>query len=132
MMSQLAANLVLMIHLVFVMFVLLGALLTLRWPRLIWYHLAAVLWGMLIEFTGAICPLTPLEVQLRQLGGATGYQGGCIDHYLQAVLYPSGLTRKLQIGLGFVVLVWNALIYWYWFVRRKRLARRAAVTHADR
>jgi hypothetical protein len=124
MIYHLAANLVLITHMAFVMFVLFGAVLTLRWPRLMGFHVAAVLWGVLIEFTGAICPLTPLEVQLRQLSGDAGYQGGFIDHYLMAMLYPSGLTRKLQIGLGLVVLVPNALAYAYLFARKKRIAAR--------
>jgi hypothetical protein len=124
MIYQLAASGLVIIHLAFVMFVIFGAVLTLRWPRLIGFHLAAIVWGVLIEFTGAICPLTPLEVQLRQLGGVAGYQGGFIDHYVLAVLYPSGLTRRVQIGLGFVVLVLNAVAYAYGFVRHKRLEAR--------
>ena len=124
MIYQLAASGLVIIHLAFVMFVIFGAVLTLRWPRLIGFHLAAIVWGVLIEFTGAICPLTPLEVQLRQLGGVAGYQGGFIDHYVLAALYPSGLTRGIQIGLGFVVLVLNAVAYAYGFVQHKRLAPR--------
>jgi hypothetical protein len=124
MIYQLAASGLVIIHLAFVVFVIFGAVLTLRWPRLIGFHLAAIVWGVLIEFTGAICPLTPLEVQLRQLGGVAGYQGGFIDHYVLAVLYPSGLTRRVQIGLGFVVLVLNAVAYAYGFVQHKRLAPR--------
>jgi Protein of Unknown function (DUF2784) len=122
MIYHLAVDLVLIVHLAFVIFVLFGAVLALRWPRLIGFHLAALLWGVLIEFTGAICPLTPLEMQLRQLGGESGYPGGFIDHYLVAALYPSGLTRRAQIGLGFVALVPNALAYSYWLVRQKRVA----------
>ena len=127
---HLAANLVLITHLAFVLFVVFGAVLTLRWPAVLWFHIAAVLWGVSIELTGAICPLTPLEVHLRQLGGEAGYQGDFIDHYIVAILYPSGLTRKLQIGLGFVALVINALVYTYFFVRRKQ--SRARRGHTDR
>jgi hypothetical protein len=127
---HLAANLVLITHLAFVLFVVFGAVLTLRWPALLWFHAAAVLWGVLIELTGAICPLTPLEVHLRELGGEAGYQGGFIDHYIVGILYPSGLTRKLQIGLGFVALLTNALVYTCFFVRRKQ--NRARRGHTDR
>jgi len=100
----------------------LGGLLVLRWPRLIWLHLTAVLWGAAIEFIGFICPLTPLEVSLRKLGGEAAYEGDFIDHYITALLYPSGLTRELQIVLGCVVLAVNSSIYGYLFVRRRRNA----------
>jgi hypothetical protein len=115
---HLAADLLLIVHLAFVGFVLFGALLVLRWPRLLWFHVAAVLWGVLVEFTGAVCPLTPVEVRLRQLGGEVGYQGDFIGHYLTTMLYPAGLTRALQIGLGFVALVPNAVAYGYLALRK--------------
>jgi len=105
-----------------VLFVLLGGLLLLRWPKLVWLHLAAVMWGAIIEFIGFVCPLTPLEVNLRRLGGQAGYEGDFIQRYITASLYPSGLTRKMQIGLGISVLVLNVLIYSYW-VAHRRLAR---------
>lgn len=124
MIYHLAASLVLIVHFAFVMFVLFGAALVLRTPRLIWFHVAAIFWGVVIEFTGAICPLTPLEVRLRQLGGAPGYEGGFIDHYLLALLYPAGLTRKLQVGLGLLALLANGLGYTYIFIRKKRIAQR--------
>jgi hypothetical protein len=121
---QLSADLVLILHLAFVLFVLLGGLLLLRWPKLVWLHLAAVTWGGIIEFIGLVCPLTPLEVNLRRLGGQAGYEGDFVQHYITASLYPSGLTRKMQIGLGISVLVLNMLIYGYWIAHR-RLARGA-------
>jgi hypothetical protein len=120
---HLAADLLLIAHLAFVVFVLFGALLVLRWPRLLWFHVAAVLWGVLVEFTGVVCPLTPVEVRLRQLGGDVGYQGDFIGHYLTTMLYPAGLTRALQIGLGFVALVPNAVAYGYLVLRKKRIGR---------
>jgi hypothetical protein len=128
MIYHLAADLVLIAHLAFVGFVLLGALLVLRWPKLLGFHVAAVLWGVLVEFTGAICPLTPFEVRLRQLGGEVGYQGDFIGHYLTTTLYPAGLTRELQIGLGFAALVPNALAYGYLVARKKRIARERGVS----
>jgi hypothetical protein len=124
MIYHLSANLVLIIHLAFVVFVLFGAFLVLRWTKLMWIHLAAVAWGALTEFLGLICPLTPLEVTLRQLGGDAGYEGGCIDHYLLAILYPSGLTRGLQIWLGLAALAPNVLVYGYFLVRKRRAAAR--------
>jgi hypothetical protein len=128
MIFHLAADLLLAVHLAFVAFVLFGALLVLRWPRLLWLHVAAVLWGVLVEFTGAICPLTPLEVTLRQMGGAVGYQGDFIGHYLTTMLYPAGLTRELQIGLGFVALVPNAVVYGYLVMLKKRIAQQRGVS----
>ena len=128
MIYHLAADVLLVVHLAFVAFVLFGALLVLRWPRLLWFHVAAVVWGVLVEFTGAICPLTPLEVRLRQVGGDIGYQGDFIGHYLAAALYPAGLTRKLQIGLGFAALVPNAVAYGYLVARKKRRVRQRGVS----
>jgi len=115
------ADLVLVVHLGFVLFVALGGLLVLRWPRLAWIHLPAAAWGALIEFTGGICPLTPLENRLRVLAGEAGYAGGFVEHYVTAVLYPDGLTRGAQLGLGAAVLLVNSLIYW---VLLRRSARR--------
>jgi hypothetical protein len=120
---RLAADLVLILHLAFVLFVALGGLLLLRWPKLVWLHLAAVTWGVLIEFIGFVCPLTPLEVNLRRLGGQAGYEGDFMQRYITASLYPSGLTRKMQIGLGILVLGLNLLIYGYWFAHRRESIR---------
>src|SRR5438552_4436510 len=105
MLYRLSADLVLVLHFGFVAFVVLGGVLVLRWPRLRWAHLPAVAWGALIEFAGWVCPLTPLEVLLRRRGGEAGYSGDFIDHYLTATLYPAGLTRRLQVALGTMVLL---------------------------
>ena len=115
------ADLVLLVHLLFVVFVVVGGLLVLRWPRLAWVHIPVALYGALIEFAGFICPLTPLENWLRRLGGEAGYEGGFVEHYVTAALYPSGLTREIQIGIGVGVLVLNAVVY-AMVVRRRRLA----------
>jgi hypothetical protein len=120
MIYRLAADLVLIVHLGFVLFVVLGGLLVLRWNRLVVIHLAAVCWGALIELTGYVCPLTPLEVRLRQLGAEAGYDGDFIGHYIIEFLYPSGLTRSLQVWLGISVLLSNALIYGYYLLRKRR------------
>lgn len=105
------ADLILVVHLAFVLFVVLGGLLVLRWPRVAWLHLPAAIWGVLIEYTGWICPLTPLENSLRVRGGEAGYSGGFIQHYIQPVLYPAGLTRATQIVLGSLVLIVNLTAY---------------------
>jgi hypothetical protein len=111
------ADVVLVLHLGFVLFVVLGGLLVLRWPGLAWLHVPAAAWGTLIEFSGGICPLTPLEQRLRRLGGEAGYSGEFIDHYVRTLLYPEGLTRGTQFVLGAAVLVFNVAIYWL-LVRR--------------
>ena len=108
---RIGADFVLITHFAFVLFVVLGGFLALRWPRLAWVHLPVALYGAIIEFLGFICPLTPLENSLRQRGGEAGYSGGFIDHYITATIYPSGLTRGIQLVLGVGVLVLNALVY---------------------
>jgi hypothetical protein len=125
MLYRLSADLVLIVHLAFVLFVALGGLLVLRRPPLMWLHLPAVAWGMLIEFLGLVCPLTPLETRLRELGGGSGYEGDFIGHYIMAAIYPSGLTRGIQVALGFGALLLNMAIYSYWLFRKMRSRRRA-------
>jgi hypothetical protein len=116
------ADLVLVVHFAFVLFVVFGGLLALRWPRLAWVHIPVALYGALIEFVGFICPLTPLEIWLRRLGGEAGYEGGFIERYITAALYPTGLTREIQLALGLGVLVLNAMVYA--FVWRRWRGRR--------
>ncbi len=106
------AGLVVALHFAFVLFVLFGGLLVLRWPSVRWVHLPAACWGAFVEFSGRICPLTPLENSLRRQAGLTGYQGGFIDHYIMPVLYPHGLTRAVQLVLGAIVIAFNVAIYW--------------------
>ncbi|HVS61561.1 MAG TPA: DUF2784 domain-containing protein [Gemmatimonadaceae bacterium] len=105
------ADLALGVHLAFVLFVVLGGLLVLRWPRLAWLHIPAAIWGVLIEYTGWICPVTPLEKAFRTRGGEAAYSGGFIQHYIQPVLYPAGLTRSTQVVLGSIVLILNLAAY---------------------
>ena len=105
------ADLVLVVHLAFVLFVVLGGLLVLRWPRVALLHVPAAIWGVLIEYSGWICPLTPLENSFRTRGGEAGYSGGFIQHYLQPVLYPGGLTRGTQIVFGSLALILNLAAY---------------------
>lgn len=112
------ADVILVLHLGFVLFVVLGGVLLVRWPRLAFVHLPAAAWGVWIEYAGAICPLTPLEQQLRQRGGETAYTGGFVEHYIMAVLYPAGLTRGIQLVLGSGVLLLNLILYLRWCRRR--------------
>jgi len=108
---SLAADLVASLHFAFVVFVVLGGLLVLRWPRLAWLHLPAVAWGASIELLGWICPLTPLENRLRHEAGLAGYEGGFVEHYLLPLLYPASLSRSVQVILGLSVLLINAVLY---------------------
>ena len=117
------ADLVLVVHLAFVLFVVLGGLLVLRWPRVALLHVPAAIWGVLIEYTGWICPLTPLENSLRRSGGEAGYSGGFIQHYIQPLLYPAGLTRGTQIVLGSIALLVNLTAYGVVIARMNRAAQ---------
>jgi hypothetical protein len=120
---QALADLVLIVHFGFIAFALLGALLALRWPGVLWAHAPAAVWAVAIELGGWICPLTPLENRLRSAGGAAGYPGGFIEHYLLPLIHPPGLTREVQIVLGLALFAINVLVYWMvWCRWRKRLA----------
>ncbi len=123
MFSRLLADLVLITHAVFILFVVFGALLVIRWKHLIWIHLPCVIWGVLLEFRGWICPLTYLENYLRRAAGADGYSGDFIAHYLIPIVYPPGLTTTLQIFLGIAVLVINLAVYSYiwWCLHREHI-----------
>ena len=112
-MYSLLAYLALIVHLGFVIFVLCGGLLVLRWPRIVWLHLPAATWGAVVELTGWICPLTPLENWLREQDGETPYSSDFVAQYLLPVLYPGDLTRGLQLLLGIGVIVLNAAVYWW-------------------
>jgi hypothetical protein len=121
------ADLVVVLHFGFVLFVVGGGLLALRWPRLARVHLPTAVWGVLIEFGGWLCPLTPLENWLRRRSGGAGYSGGFVEHYVLPVLYPSGLTRGVQLALGLIVLVVNVAVYGYLLRHRRLRAGAAAV-----
>lgn len=112
------ADLVVLVHFAFVVFVILGGFLVARRPRMTPLHLAAVLWAAFIEFAGWICPLTPLENRLRGKSGSGGYPSDFVAHYILPILYPEGLTRETQIALGALVLVTNLGIYG-WILRNK-------------
>ena len=105
------ADLVVLVHLGFILFVLLGGLLALRWRWMPWVHLPAAFWGAVVVLFGWICPLTPIENALRRASGSADYSVGFIEYYLVPIIYPTELTRSLQILLGFIVLAVNLAIY---------------------
>ena len=119
---RIVADLIVVMHLAFVLFAVLGGVLVLRWKRCVWIHVPAVVWAVLIEFAGWVCPLTPLENWFRERGGVIGYRSSFIEHYVFPVLYPTVLTRSLQIVLGLFVLGINLGIYG-WIVRRAAKTR---------
>lgn len=124
MLYRLLADLVLVVHLLFIAFVVAGGFAAIRWPRLAWAHVPCFVWGALIEFAGWICPLTPLEVRLRIASGQAGYSGGFIERYLLPIIYPGALNREIQIWLGMSVLALNAVAY-AWLLRRLRRRARS-------
>ena len=119
--AGIAADIVLLLHFAFIAFVTIGGFMVLHWPRLALLHLPCLAWGVIIELSGWICPLTPLELHLRRIAGETGYSGDFIDRYLVPIIYPSGLTRDLQIFLGIALLLLNTVIYVLWWRRRKSI-----------
>jgi hypothetical protein len=122
---RLLADATVALHLGFVLFVVCGGLLAFRWRWIPWVHLPAAVWGALIEFAGWICPLTYLEVDLRQRAGEAGYRGGFVEHYLLPVLYPGALTREVQVGLGIFVVVLNLAVYGWW-IQTQRMRKGAS------
>ncbi len=109
--DSLLADVVLLSHLAFVLFVVLGGLLVLRWPRAAWVHAPCALWGIWVVVAGWVCPLTPLENDLREAAGGAVYEGGFLSHYVSALLYPPGLTRSAQLALGLATLALNVGVY---------------------
>lgn len=125
-MISVAAALVALVHLAFVLFVALGGVLALRWPRVMWLHLPAAAWGVWIEWSGRICPLTPLENTLRAEASLPPYEGDFIARWIFPVLYPQGLTREIQIALGAGVIALNAVIYAAVIMRTRRRRKAAS------
>lgn len=123
MIYRLLADVVLLLHAGFVLFVVSGGFLALRWRRLALVHIPAAIWGVLIEYSGWICPLTPLENSLRTRGGETIYHGGFIDHYVTSFLYPAALTRNVQLALGTIALLLNIVAYGLILYKMKKNAR---------
>ncbi len=124
MIYNILADLIVLVHFIFAFFTILGGFFVLKWKYLIKIHIPAVIWGIIIELTGWTCPLTPLENLLRIKGGGTGYNSEFIEHYILPVLYPSILTRNLQIILGILLLIINAGIYGYMIIFLNQKKRR--------
>lgn len=116
---QVLADIVVIIHLLFVLFVVGGAWLALLWRWIPWLHLPAAAWGAFVEFSGWICPLTPLENSLRHSAGSTTYEGGFVETYILPILYPADLTRDVQLVLGLLVILVNIVAYGIIYRRRQ-------------
>jgi hypothetical protein len=125
------ADLLVLMHLCFVLFVVFGGLFAWRWRWVIGLHLPAAVWGALIEFFSWECPLTPLENELRHKAAQTGYEGGFIEHYLLPILYPAGLGREIQILISLFVVVSNVLIYWRLLRHSRRRAKEPTVSKRE-
>ena len=119
MMYHILADAVVILHSLFVAFVVFGGFVAWRWPWVAWVHLPAAAWGVALEFGGWMCPLTPLENALRARAGLAGYPGGFVEHHVVAWLYPVGLTPPTQVMLGTLALLVNAAAYGLW-LRRPR------------
>lgn len=117
--AAIAADAVLLLHLAFIVFAALGALLVLWRARWAWLHLPALAWAVWIVATHGICPLTPLENALRRAAGESGYAGGFIDHYLMPLIYPPGLTPQHQNWLAITLAAVNLLLYGFALLRRR-------------
>jgi len=111
MIYRILADIVVIFHLSFVIFSVIGGVLALKWRKIIWIHIPVVIWAVVIEFAGFICPLTPLENNLRFRGGESGYESDFIEHYIFPVLYPEGLTHTMQVIIGIFVLTVNIVVY---------------------
>ena len=116
------ATLIVLVHLGFILLVVFGGWIVWRRPRFAWVHVPVAIWGAWIELSGRLCPLTPLENRLRARAGVEGYSGDFLDHYLVSLIYPAGLTREIQTGLGAAVIALNVVVY----IRVLRRWRRAA------
>ncbi|MEO1365930.1 MAG: DUF2784 domain-containing protein [Acidobacteriota bacterium] len=132
MLYRLLADLTVLVHFGFVLFVVLGGLFALRWPRMTWVHLPAAAWGFSVEAFGWLCPLTGVENRWRRLAGDAGYDGGFIEHYVMPVLYPAGLTREIQWLLAAAVVVINVAVYGAVWRRRRSGRRRSGPVRAER
>jgi hypothetical protein len=109
--AHVLATVVVAAHVAFIAFVVIGGLFVLRWRKLLFLHVAAVIWAVYIEWSGAICPLTPLENTLRAAAGLEAYAGDFVAEYVFPLLYPDGLTRRAQLAIGIGVLAVNGCVY---------------------
>jgi hypothetical protein len=115
------ADAVLVIHVLFVLFVVFGSFLVFRRPWLVWVHAPALTWGVLVEIRGIVCPLTPLETRLRLLGGDAGHAQDVLSHWLLTLLYPEFVSRRVQIAMGALLLLLNLVLYFWIWTRRRRV-----------
>jgi hypothetical protein len=120
MMYRFAADFLVIVHLAFILFVVSGGFLALKWRWLLWLHIPAAVWGVFIEFSSWVCPLTPLENALRMAGGRYGYHSGFIAEYVLPLIYPEALTQNLQVTLGVAVIFINVVAYGWLLLRRFR------------
>jgi len=114
------ADLLLVLHLAFIVFVVFGGFLVLKCEKVAILHIPCALWGAFVELSGRVCPLTPLEFYFRKMAGEGTFSGGFIEHYVMPLVYPTGLTRGMQISLGIIVLIINLFIYWKVLFNRRR------------
>ncbi|MDP4185387.1 MAG: DUF2784 domain-containing protein [Bacteroidota bacterium] len=123
MIYRILADIIVMIHLGFILFVMLGGLLVLKYPRVVWVHLPLMIWGAVVEFFNIICPLTPLENYLRELGGGERYHSDFVEKYIIPVIYPEGLTIRIQFILGclvvFINLIFYSIVIYRYFKKRR-------------
>lgn len=117
------ANVIVVAHFLFIIFVVCGGLLVIRWPKIAFLHLPATVWGAVVEFSGWICPLTPLENHFRSLAGNDLYEGDFIVRYLIPIIYPDNLTINIQIFLGILVIVVNVIFYSIAILKYRRAAK---------
>ena len=120
---KILADFVVVLHMLFIVFAVSGGLMVLKWPKMAYVHIPAVLWGAYIEFSGGICPLTPLEIGWRIAAGQKAYQGGFIERYVLPIIYPSDLTRESQLILGATLLFINGLSYGWLLLKKRRRQR---------
>lgn len=120
MLYQILADAVLLLHLAFIIYVVSGGFLALKWPKTLYAHVPTVLWGVYIEFSGKVCPLTPLENWLRRKAGEGVYQGDFVQHYLLPLIYPPGLTQQHQLVLGTIVIVINTIAYTWLIIKYRK------------
>lgn len=122
MLLRLAADFVLVLHFAFILFVIGGAFLVMRYAWLAYLHIPASTWGAFIELTGRICPLTTAENYFRRAAGDAGYATSFVEHYIVPIIYPAGLTRTTQYWLAGIVILINVVLY-AWIVMRWRKPR---------
>lgn len=116
---RIAADLVMAVHFLFVLFVVLGGVAVWRWPRVAWLHVPAFVWGVLVAAARWVCPLTPLEQRLRLTAGEAGYEGSFISHYIEPLLYPAGLSYTQKMFFAALLVILNSALYWHAWYRRK-------------